>query len=153
MEARSLALKRLAVREYSAAEMRSYLKRKNIPEDEADQVITDLVADHSIDDLRYARIIAGEQGKRDQGPKHVLIKLRQKGVDLPFREVERIFREVMEADELGLAREILSRRYPGFESDPRQRQRAYSALVRRGFSSSIASEVLKTDDQGQEGLE
>lgn len=155
LDAKALALRRLSVREYGSGEMLAYLKRKGAPEGEASRVVEELVTKKLIDDERYARVIARHQAFRDKGPDYVMMKLRQKGVSLPRRKIQEIFEETLPetvGSELEMARRVIERRYPaaikksgdpGDSKDPREKARAYAALVRRGFSRDVIRRALE----------
>ena len=147
--ARSLALRRLGVREYSAHEMRSYLKRKGVESEEAARVVEELVGERMIDDHRYAGVVARAQSNRDQGPGKIMAKLRAKGVRAGLAEARALFNEHSSRDELSLARSILERRYPNAREDLREQRRAYAALIRRGFSGDVARRALGSADPGE----
>lgn len=140
---RNLALGRLSVREYSAAEMRAYLKRKGVSDQEARSTVQALVEEGLISDLRYARALTRDQTFKDKGPAYIHAALRRKGVQIDSRQVKEIYAEVSDRDELSAARAVVEKRYPRAFSDPKERQRAYAALVRRGFSPSVASRCLR----------
>ena len=79
------------------------------------------------------------QGK---GPRYIQMKLKEKGVSASLGQVTEVLDEVSGASQLETAREIVERRYSGFESDVSTRARAYQALLRRGFSHEIARHAL-----------
>jgi regulatory protein len=140
-----LALRRIAIREYGAGELKSYLIRKGATAQQAEEVVSQLVADNRIDDRRYARVIARHQAFRDKGPAYVLAKLRQKGLKLSMQEVQSLYEESLphsRETELEMAQEVLERRYPhAFESQA-EKKRAYEGLLRRGFSRDVVSKCL-----------
>lgn len=140
-----LALRRISIREYGASELRSYLIKKGASAAQAEEVISQLVAENKIDDRRYARVIARHQAFRDKGPAYVLSKLRQKGVKLSMREVQSLYEESLpdtRKSELDMAREVLERRYPHALESPAEKKRAYEGLLRRGFSRDVVSKCL-----------
>jgi len=149
-KARWQALGRLGVREYSAAEMRQYLKRKGHDEAVARDVVEALVAEGSLSEARFAGAIAREQFIRDKGPMKVAQRLRSKGVALPMSEVRKLYSEAAsggsgEADtngERAAIESILERRYPDAKTDPNEKRKAYQALMRRGFSPELISRCL-----------
>jgi regulatory protein len=148
IEAETLAIHRLSVREYGSGEMRAYLKRKGASDADADAVVRDLIERKVIDDERYARVIARHQAHRDKGPAYVMMRLKQKGVHLSRSKVAEIFAEVLPdstASELELARQVIERRYPGVaggSGDRKERAKAYAALARRGFSRDVIAQAL-----------
>ena len=158
VELSQLAMKRLSVREYGSGEMRSYLIRKGASEEQAERIVAELVDRKMIDDERYARVVARHQAFRDKGPSYVLMKLRQKGVQLPLKKVQEIFEETLPesaGSELEMARKVVERRYPRAHEDRAELRKAYQALLRRGFSRDVVRKCLfksgQRDDELDEG--
>jgi SOS response regulatory protein OraA/RecX len=149
--ARSLALYRISVREYGAAEMRRYLVQKGISESDAAQVVRELVEEQAINDERYARVIARHQAHRHKGPAYVEMRLRQKGVQLSRAKLAEIFAEVLPdsaATELELIRQVIETRYQATwaqaaAGDTRARAKLYSRLTARGFSRETVMKALR----------
>lgn len=141
-EARNLALKRLGSREYGAKEMAAYLKRKGVKAEDIETVVADLVSSELINDRRYARVVARSQVNRGKGSIYVMHKLRQKGVKAELSEVKELVSDVSDVSEVEAARQIVERKYPGFTTDRNEAQRAYQALLRRGFTHEIARQVV-----------
>jgi SOS response regulatory protein OraA/RecX len=140
-----LALRRISIREYGASELKSYLIRKGATPQQAEEVVSQLVADQRVDDRRYARVIARHQAFRDKGPAYVLAKLRQKGLKLSMSEVQSLYQESLpdtKDSELQMAQEVLERRYPHALESQSEKKRAYEGLLRRGFSRDVVSKCL-----------
>jgi regulatory protein len=133
----------VAIREYGAAEMREYLVGKDFSEEVAAEIVAELERESAIDDRRYAAVIVRHLGLRGKGPRFILARLRQKGVALPLSEIQAMFDENLPSGELESARKVVERRYPSAWSDLKTKQRAYQALLRRGFSAEIARKCLK----------
>jgi SOS response regulatory protein OraA/RecX len=144
--AREQALIRLNVREYSAGEMRMYLKRKGYELTDIDPVITELVERGLISDERYSKIIARHSAARGKGPGYIQAKLRQKGVRLGSEQAKALFQEHSMESEIDLARRILDSRYPDAFEGPKERQRAYAGLIRRGISHETTQQALRRRD-------
>ncbi|MCM2324132.1 MAG: recombination regulator RecX [Oligoflexia bacterium] len=147
-DTRALALRRLAAREYAAAELRGYLERKGVEEAEAQEVVNALVREGWVDDRRFARAFARDQVIRGKGPMHILAGLRRKGVRIELSEVRGIFAEVSDRNELETARALVERRYPRASRDPKVSRRAFQALLRRGFSAETARKCLPLLSRG-----
>lgn len=142
-KAYGLALRRLAARENSRAEIRDYLTKKEIPRDIADATIQLLVEDGSLSDERYARALIRTLAARGKGPVHLQTSLRKKGVDKTLQQIKAILgEEVDNWNETELARRTVSRRYPDTATDPKAYRRAYQTLLRRGFSAEIIRKCL-----------
>lgn len=143
--ARDQALIRLNVREYSAGEMRAYLKRKGYESSEIDPVVNSFVEEGLISDERYSRIIARHSANRGKGPGYIQAKLRQKGVKLGSGEAKALFNELSSESEIDLARRILESRYPRASESFKEKQRAYQGLIRRGISHEVAQICLRKE--------
>jgi len=140
-----LALRRISIREYGAAELKSYLIRKGATPVQAEEVVSQLVSDQRVDDRRYARVIARHQAFRDKGPAYIQAKLRQKGLKLSMSEVQSIYEENLPGSrdsEMEMVRQVLDRRYPHALESQAEKKRAYEGLLRRGFSRDAISKCL-----------
>ncbi|MGZ6311477.1 MAG: regulatory protein RecX, partial [Bdellovibrionota bacterium] len=80
------ALNRVSVREYSASEMKRYLKRKGFSEEQCQSTLAELLERGLIDDRRYAGAVARSQLARGKGPRYIQAKLMSKGVRIDARE-------------------------------------------------------------------
>lgn len=161
-----LALKRLARRERSLSEMRTYLESKLGSDDEEadhsgliEQVLQKLVSLKYLDEERMANALIREQRLQSRGPRSAWMKLKGKGISgWNLERVEQVWRSgdfvSVETDtEVETARRWALRRYRGLSlSDNRkERQRALAALVRRGYSFSIAQKALDLSDSEDPG--
>jgi regulatory protein len=138
-----LALARLTAREYSARELRSYLLRKGHAEDDVDAALARLSEEGRLDDQRYARMMTRHQFLRGKGPAYIQAKLRQKGVSADLGDIRRMIGDEAPEGELQSARRIVERRYPDALTDRDEAQRAYTALLRRGFTRDIARQAVR----------
>ena len=131
------ALRLLALRDRSEAELAARLRRKGFSEAQAAAAVERCRQLGYLDDARFARGRARSllrQG-RAVGPK-LLADLRQHGVsETEARAAVAAAKE--EFDEQTLLAELLDRRFPGFafrEADERERRRVVNYFLRRGFS-------------------
>ena len=138
-----LGAQRLTVREYSALEMVRYLIRKKFPKEIAEAAVEELIRRKWLDNDRFTRAMARSVVSQSKGPGFIRSKLMQKGVRLDSSEAKALFSEVSEKGELEMAIELIQRRYSRAHEDPKQKQRAFAALIRRGFSVEIAQKALK----------
>lgn len=141
-EPRNLALRRIAAREYSRAEMVAYLKRKGVETKQAEEVVARLVEESLISDERYAKVVARHQATRGKGPAYVRMKLKQKGIHADASEVREMLGDVTGESDIERARKIVEARYPNAANDKTVAAKAYQALIRRGFSFDVARAVL-----------
>ena len=135
-EGMAYALRLLGVRDYSGGEMRRKLLAKGLGAPEAEEAVGALRSRGLIDDGRYARRLASYYtGEKLWGPRRVLQKLLEKGID---RELAGAL--TREAAQAGSSRERL-RKVAGSklkgktveEVSPRDRKRLADHLSRRGF--------------------
>ena len=137
------ALRKLARRERTTGEIREYLESREHPVDIIEETIALLVQRRYLDDRRYAEAFTRLQGSREKGPTVIRQKLKAKGILLGDSEISIIVEAAQGKSDLERAREIVEKRYPDFSTDLKVAQKAYLALVRRGFSYSIAREVVR----------
>ena len=137
------ALRRLARRDHTEAEIRKALGRSH-PEDEVEQAVQRLRQAGYLDDAgfaaRFARSRLAHQG---QGRYRIRQALRAKGVAPVSAEkgLETALAEVSEAAALDAVARRYWRQRPG--DDPRLRmRRVWAALVRRGFPAGLVSERI-----------
>ncbi len=141
-----LGAQRLTVREYSATEMVRYLVRKKFPKEIAETAVEELIRRKWLDNDRFTRAMARTVVSQSKGPGFIRAKLMQKGIRVDSSEAKELFSEASDKSELELAIELVQRRYPRAHEDPKSRQRAFAALIRRGFSPDIAQRALKLSE-------
>ena len=144
--ARECALRRLDRRECSTQDVIRHLVQKEVPSDIALEVVSHLQTLNLISDERFARLLAREQALRGKGPHVVRQKLREKGIQLDLEKIKTLIEEVSLTDELTAARALLARKYPDAWQDKKQELKALQALVRRGYSFSVAREALASQE-------
>src|SRR5262245_33348837 len=144
--ARSVALRWLAGLELSEAQVRQRLARRGYTTQAIEQAASALVEEGIIDDRRAATTIARlEATVRRHGPRRVMGRLiaMQIDRDLASEVVERLYEEGSQDTFL---EEVLDRRLRGHSErlrDPGQRRKLVAFLVRRGFSASAASGLIR----------
>ena len=139
------ALKMLARRELSEAQIRQRLSRRGESPASIDDAIARLKADRSLDDERVAGAIARtETSVRGRGKRRVLQQIEAAGIatSIAARAVDDVFRDV-DADALLSA--SLSKRLRGRAriADDREFQRLYRYLTAQGFDSDRILTHLK----------
>jgi regulatory protein len=144
-QAREAALRLLAVRPRSAAELARRLRMKGYGPEIGEEVIGRLREMGMIDDAAFAGMLVRDRVRlRPQGARRLASELRQKGVD---EETARgAIRETMEGeatDERELARRAAEKWRPRPGEEPaRARRRLHGFLARRGFDGEVIREVL-----------
>ena len=145
------ALKMLARRELSEAQIRQRLARRQHDEDAIDKAITRLKADRSLDDERVAGAIArSETGLKKRGRYRVTRQIEAAGIapSIARRVVDETFAAI-DAD--GLLKDALTRRLRGRTriEDDREFQRLYRYLVAQGFEPDRVMALLRTYNRGK----
>jgi regulatory protein len=136
------ALRHLARREHSRAE----LARKLAPHAESpaalEQLLDALAAKKQLSDERYAELRA-HQLSRKYGAARIRLDLKAKGVAQEI--VERVGRE----GELERARAILARKYRTPAGSREERARRMRFLQQRGFSHDTIRKLLSSDAEDE----
>jgi regulatory protein len=140
------ALKMLARRELSEAQLRQRLTRRQHDPDAIDAALARLKTDRSLDDERVAGAIArSETGIKKRGRYRVTRQIEAAGIaaSVARRVVEETFAAI-DADTL--LRDALDRRLRGRTriADDKEFQRLYRYLVAQGFEPDRVMTLLRT---------
>jgi len=138
------ALRQLARRELSEAQLRLRLTRRGFTPDDIDSAVTRLRQDGSLDDARTAAAIARSQlSLKKRGERRVRREIEAAGISsaLADRAVAEVYGDV-DADAL-LAAAIDRRLGPRRLDDDREMARLYRYLVGQGFESDRAMAALR----------
>jgi regulatory protein len=154
LRAREMAVRLLAVRPRTTAELRTRLRRNGVAGHEIGMVIVDLTAAGYLDDLAFARAwVTGRMASRLCGLRRLRWELRRKGLPPPI--IEQAIREALgeegpSAAEERCARAVIERRLPPYRRlAPEVRIRRLAGLLaRRGFASSTIARVLGMAREG-----
>jgi regulatory protein len=145
-EAYLAALRMLATRELSEAQIRQRLARREYADDEIEAAVARLKAANSIDDTRVAGALARtEAGLRKRGRLRVKRRIEAAGIAsaIAQRAVDETFADI-DADALMAA--ALERRLRGRAeiADDREFQRLYRFLSSQGFESDRILALLRS---------
>ncbi|HPJ02014.1 MAG TPA: regulatory protein RecX [Candidatus Limiplasma sp.] len=147
-DALNRAVRLLAVRARSVAEIEKRLTDACYLPDTAEMVITKLVTNGLLSDEEFARQWARERTARQMGKARILYELRQKGVDdaLAERVISELDPEKQESGAAKLAEKLIRRYRNASPADARRK--AIQAMQRRGYSYAEARRALSdmTDD-------
>lgn len=138
------AVRLLARREHSRAELARKLGERGAPGDLVDQVLDSLAARHLQSDERYAETLVSSRAGRGQGPVRIRRELAERGVAGPL--IDAALGDTGQ-DWFALARDTRRRRFggdPPAEWNERVRQSRF--LEYRGFSSEQIRFALGGDD-------
>ena len=139
------ALRLLAQREHSRAELASKLARHVEEDDDLEAVLHDLQAKGFIDEARVAESLVHRRAAR-LGTQRLVQELRQKGIDdaLIAAVMDEFSTERSETEEN--IRAILERKYPMAREDEKVRRRAVAALQRYGYGFDEIFSVLNSEE-------
>jgi regulatory protein len=140
-ELKARALRHLARREHSRAELARKLAPRAESPEALEQLLDALAAKKQLSDERYAEARA-HQLARKYGAARIRHDLRSKGVD------ETIVARASAADERERAAAILARKYRTPASTPMERARRMRFLQSRGFSHDTIRTLLSSDAAG-----
>jgi regulatory protein len=131
------ALRMLARRELSEAQVRQRLARRGESQESIDEAVARLKSERNIDDERVAAAIARTQTTgRHRGRRRVLQQIEAAGIDksIASRVVDQVFQDV---DPDALLSASLEKRLRGREriADDREFQRLFRYLSAQGFDS------------------
>jgi regulatory protein len=144
-----LAFHYLGRRDRTVLEMRRYLEGKRIEPSTIDAALAHLQREGYLDDARFARQFAEDKRLLDEwGADRIERRLLTLGVP------SRLVREAVEArdrgGELDAARALLQRRFPRLADDPRERQRAFGVLARKGYDPELAWDAIRAHAGGDD---
>lgn len=138
-----IALRYLGRRERTVAEVRARLARAELESPAVEAAITELCEDGYLDDARYARVFVEDKRMLEGwGKERIERGLAQRGISLDL-----IHTALRGSDDETTEREralaLLRRRFPQPRSEARERGRALGVLVRKGYDSETAYDVVR----------
>ncbi|MDS1029046.1 regulatory protein RecX [Bacillota bacterium LX-D] len=138
------ALRILGLRPYTAENLKMKLQKKGFAMEDINCVIDYCKERKYIDDLDYARRwICNSKELRPMGRKRVFQELKMKGIDVEL--IETGINELLSLeDEEELALKLLHKKFKDCDLNRQNMPKAYSFLVRRGFSYATARKALDT---------
>jgi regulatory protein len=137
-----LAFRYLGRRDRTVLEVRRYLEGKRVEPDTIAAALVELREQGYLDDERFARQFAEDKRLLEEwGADRIARRLAALGVpaELTAAAVGARDRE----GELDAAHALLRRRFPQLGDEPAQRQRALGVLVRKGYDSELAWDVIR----------
>lgn len=129
------------------AEVRARLERAELPADEVDAAIDELIEFGYLDDARYARVFAEDKRNLDDwGSDRIEEVLRNRGIDRAL--IASALDGVEGEGEYERAFTLLRRRFPEPSAEPRERERALGVLIRKGYDSELAYDAVRAWSAG-----
>jgi regulatory protein len=143
------ALRMLARRELSEAQVRQRLERREHPADEIDTAVARLLAERAIDDARVAAAIARSHSSvKRRGKLRIIRQIEQAGIArATAREATDAVFESIDPDEQIAA--SLAKRLRGREriADQAERARLYRYLIGQGYGHDEVMRALRARDR------
>jgi regulatory protein len=146
-QALAWALSHVNRRERTTTEVRAHLARKGVSDATAESVVEELVIQRLVDDARFAEMFVADKRTLEQwGSERIRRGLIERGVDRELAERALANEDDGGVDEpqteLDRAVELLRRRFPEPPRERRDRDRALSMLLRKGYESELAVDAL-----------
>jgi regulatory protein len=137
-----LAYRQLGRRDRTAAELRWYLRRRELDPAAIERAIAVLSDQGYVDDARYAARFAEDRRALDGwGSERIARRLEEAGV-APEVIAAAVAGHDAE-DEIEAALSLLRRRLTAPPADDRARERALGLLVRRGYELEVAYDAVR----------
>jgi regulatory protein len=134
------AMRALARREYSRAELRAKLLHHAAETDDVDAVLDALIARGWLSDARAAvQLVHARRGRF--GSQRIMHELRQKGI---ADELIRVALPQLKETELAAACQIWQKKFGVLPQDAKEKARQMRFLQSRGFSMEMIFQVLRT---------
>src|SRR3954468_2677455 len=141
------AFRYLGHRDRTVAEVRAFLEKKGVQPATRGEVLAELERQGYLDDAGYAARLA-EDKRELEGWGAERIERRLLAVGLDRELVRETLGERTREDELEAALGLLNRRFPGSLDDPREAQRAFGVLARKGFEPELAGDAVRAHRRG-----
>jgi len=136
-----LAVRMLARREYSRAELAQRLLRKGIARDDIERALDELAAAGYLSDERYANAVVAQRSGR-YGKRAIAHALREKGIAAP--EALAAMAPLAATDELADATALWRQRFGSEPANQKEKARQVRFLLSRGYGMSVALRVLRS---------
>ncbi|GAB3983463.1 recombination regulator RecX [Actinoallomurus acanthiterrae] len=142
--AREICLRQLSFAPKTRAQLADALRRKGVPDDVAERVLSRYSEVGLIDDAAFARAwVESRHAGRGLARRALAAELRRRGV--ADETVSEAVEELGPEQEEAAARELVARRLPGTRGlDPVKRtRRLMGMLARKGYSGGLAYRVVR----------
>ena len=145
---RDAALRMLARREHSRAEIAQRLARRGADAEEAARVLDELERLGYLSDARFAQVVVAQKAGRF-GRRAIAHTLAQKGI--AAKEARAALDALQGRDEIAEAAALWRRRFTNAPKDERERARQVRFLMARGYGLSTALAVVRASGGSDDG--
>ncbi|WP_026690869.1 recombination regulator RecX [Alteribacter aurantiacus] len=138
------ALYYLSFRMRTVKEMNDYLAEQEITDEEKDEILVKLIGMNLLDDQSFAEAyVRTKKNTQKKGPMKIKMELKEKGV--ADTHIDKALTQYTYAEQYDQAYELAEKKQRTYKSDSIQKikQKLTQFLIQKGFSASLASEVLK----------
>jgi len=136
-----VAVRYLARRDYSRAELTQRLTRRGIEPEAIDQALDELAAAGLLSDTRYAASVVAQRAGR-YGKRAIVYALKEKGIDAAAAEAA--LAPLAGVDEFDDALALWQQRFGVMPANDREKARHVRFLQSRGYALSVVLKVLLT---------
>jgi regulatory protein len=135
-----LAVRMLARREFSRAELSQRLARKGVARDDIERTLDELAASGYLSDARYAQALVAQRTGR-YGKRAIAYELREKGIAAP--EANAAMAPLAATDEVADATALWQQRFGTAPVNQKEKARQVRFLLSRGYGVSVALRVIR----------
>jgi regulatory protein len=142
--ARQICLRMLTAAPRTQAQLADALRRRGVPEDAAQTVLSRFTEVKLIDDAMFAKAwVDSRHHSRGLAGRALGAELRQRGV--PPEDIQAALSDLGPDQELETARELIARRLPATAGlpAPARLRRLAGMLARKGYSAGLAYRVVR----------
>ncbi len=137
---RVLAIRLLARRDYSRAELTQRLERRGVARADIDSALDDLAAAGYLSDARYADAVVAQKSGR-YGKRAIVHALKKRGIGAD--EAAEAIKPLAEHDEAEDALALWRQRFGVVPANQREKARQVRFLLTRGYGLATALRVLR----------
>ncbi len=135
-----VAIRLLARRDYSRAELTQRLERRGVARADIDSVLDDLAAAGYLSDTRYADAVVAQKSGR-YGKRAIIHALKEKGIGAD--DAAEAIKPLSAHDEVEDAVTLWRRRFGVVPANQREKARQVRFLLARGYGLATALRVLR----------
>ena len=137
------ALRLLAIREHSQAELQRKLVQKGFAAAAVEQTLHDLMAQNLLSDERFTEAFVSSRRERGSGPVKIQAELQQRGID---RSLISRYLDVQDPDWLALAERARQKKFGRAQPEEYElKMQQARFLANRGFSHEQIRRVLDAE--------
>lgn len=137
---KALAVRWLARRDYSRAELAQRLRQRGVTNDDVERTLDDLVAAGYLSDARYAQAVVAQRAGR-YGKRAIVHALKERGISATV--AADALAPLAANDELADAQALWRQRFGTPPANEREKARQVRFLQSRGYGLSVALRVLR----------